>query len=164
VQALALLAIHGEDFAAPNISWMLLGRACRQAEALGLHMSTREDTAESSQYRLCLFWMLFILDKSCALTFGRPAVLPIALYRHVPLPDDQFILRFHPHNAAERRNRQHDPQVTNFGVLFFISSVELAKLTGYLLEILATGKSSIPKSDIPSKLNAWFCKQTRGAF
>jgi hypothetical protein len=107
--------------------------------------------------------MLFILDKPWALAFGRPAVLPIALYRHVPLPDDQFILRFHPHDAAERRNRQHDPQVTNFGVLFSRSSVELAKLTGYVLEILPTGKSSIPKSDIPSKLNAWFLQTNQGS-
>ncbi|GFG20311.1 uncharacterized transcriptional regulatory protein C11D3.07c [Aspergillus udagawae] len=161
VQVLALLAIHGEDFAAPNISWMLLGHACRQAEALGLHMSTREATSELSQHRLCLLWMLFILDKSCALAFGRPAFLSISLYRHVPLPDDQFMLKFQPHYAAEHRNRQHHPQVTNFGVLVFKRSVELAKLTGYVLEILATGKSSITKSGIQSKLNAWFLQTNK---
>ncbi|GFF58156.1 uncharacterized transcriptional regulatory protein C11D3.07c [Aspergillus udagawae] len=161
VQVLALLAIHGEDFAAPNISWMLLGHACRQAEALGLHMSTRKATPELSQHRLCLFWMLFILDRSCALAFGRPAFLSISLYRHVPLPDDQFMLKFQPHYAAEHRNRQHHPQVNSFGVLVFKRSVELAKLTGYVLEILATGKSSITKSDIQSKLNAWFLQTNK---
>ncbi|KAF5241051.1 hypothetical protein FANTH_9268 [Fusarium anthophilum] len=36
LQALIMLAIHGEDFASPNQSWMLVGHACRQAEALRL--------------------------------------------------------------------------------------------------------------------------------
>jgi hypothetical protein len=37
VQTLCFLAMNDEDYAAPNLSWMLLGHACRQAEALVLH-------------------------------------------------------------------------------------------------------------------------------
>lgn len=106
VQALALLSIHGEDFAAPNVSSMLLAHACRQAEALGLHVRGAEGNFDDSQHRLCLFWMLFTLDKSCALAFGRPTFLPLALYRHVPLPDEQFTLNFRPHDTAVSRRQQ----------------------------------------------------------
>ncbi|OQD98335.1 hypothetical protein PENSOL_c009G03385 [Penicillium solitum] len=53
VQALCFLAMHGEDYAAPNLSWMLLGHACRQAEALGLHSPAHQDL-DSRQQRLCL--------------------------------------------------------------------------------------------------------------
>ncbi|KAK4077721.1 uncharacterized protein Triagg1_3415 [Trichoderma aggressivum f. europaeum] len=39
VQALLLLGCHGEQYASPNLSWMLVGHACRQAQALGLHVN-----------------------------------------------------------------------------------------------------------------------------
>ncbi|KKP05314.1 hypothetical protein THAR02_02580 [Trichoderma harzianum] len=38
IQALLLLGCHGEQYASPNLSWMLVGHACRQAQALGLHV------------------------------------------------------------------------------------------------------------------------------
>lgn len=74
IQALVLLAVHGEDFSSPNLSWMLVGHACRQAEALGLHAASDNDS-DVRQRKLCLFWLLFAIDKSCALAFGRPTFL-----------------------------------------------------------------------------------------
>ncbi|KAJ5611392.1 hypothetical protein N7510_008111, partial [Penicillium lagena] len=156
VQALALLSIHGEDFAAPNVSWMLLGHACRQAEALGLHARAIEGTFDESQHRLCLFWMLFTLDKSCALAFGRPAFLPIALYRHVPLPDEQFMQNFRPHDTAVFGKQQQNSKGSDFGALLFKSTVGLAKLMSDVLEILGMAHSEEAKDDMQFKLDAWF--------
>ncbi|RAK75021.1 fungal specific transcription factor domain-containing protein, partial [Aspergillus fijiensis CBS 313.89] len=155
VQVLAFLAMHGEDYAAPNTSWMLLGSACRQAEALGMHISGPQGSSESRQHQLCLFWLLFLMDKSCSLAFGRPVFLPTALYHHVPLPDESTLLMFQPHT---RMHGTEIPQrVSHFGAQMLRCSIELAKLMGILADILATGHSAIySRMELRSKLNAWY--------
>lgn len=155
VQALALLAVHGEDFAAPNLSWMLLGHACRQAEALGLHVRTSKDTFDDSQQRLCLFWMLFTLDKSCAIAFGRPAFLPFNLYRHVPLPDEHFMQQFCPHDTGVAGSQPQNLKSSGFGAIMFKKAIELSKLTSDVSEILGVANSEA-KDDIRLRLDTWF--------
>ncbi|KAB8277275.1 fungal-specific transcription factor domain-containing protein [Aspergillus minisclerotigenes] len=150
VQALTLLSMHGEDYATPNLSWMILGHACRQAEALGLHASNHP-SAEVRQKRLCLFWLLFVMDKSCSLAFGRPAFLPTAVYQNIPLPDDDVLLRFHPRDGEE--NAQN---VSRFGAQLFKRSVDLSKLTGLILDALPTGDSLLARRDIRFKLDHWY--------
>lgn len=156
VQTLVLLAVHGEDFAAPNISWMLLSHACRQAEALGLHIRKSRDKFDDWQHRLCLFWMLFTLDKSCALAFGRPAFLPFSLYRHVPLPDEEFMRKFSPHDTKDLDSQQRNSQNSEFGALMFKNTIELAKLTSEVLDVLGVRNSHESKDKTRSKLEAWF--------
>ncbi|KAJ5623059.1 hypothetical protein N7490_011664 [Penicillium lividum] len=158
VQTLVLLAVHGEDFAAPNISWMLLSHACRQAEALGLHVRKSRDQFDEWQHKLCLFWMLFTLDKSCALAFGRPAFLPFSLYRHLPLPDEIFMRKFSPHDTeglGDQRPKSHN---SDFGALMFKNTIELAKLTSDVLDVLGVGNSDKSKDKTRSKLEDWFSK------
>ena len=155
VQALCFLAMHGEDYAAPNMSWMLLGHACRQAEALGLYSPGQGD-GESGQKRLCLFWLLFIIDKSCSLAFGRPAFLPTTLHKNVPMPPRSFLLKFNPHERATFANYQEFPKGSEFGAEVVTRSIEWAKFGGSLAEILATGESINAKREIRSKLEAWF--------
>jgi hypothetical protein len=155
VQALCFLAMHGEDYAAPNLSWMLLGHACRQAEALGLHSPGQRDV-ESGQKQLCLFWLLFMIDKSCSLAFGRPAFLPTNFYKNVPLPQRSFLLRFNPHERATFANYQDLAHGSEFGAEVVTQSIQWAKLGGSLVEILATGESSNAKKDIRAKLETWF--------
>ncbi|KAJ5113088.1 hypothetical protein N7456_001622 [Penicillium angulare] len=147
IQALALLAVHGEDYAAPNTSWMLLGHACRQAEALGLHIRSGKDTLNEWQHKLCLFWLLFTLDKSCALAFGRPAFLPLSVYQHVPLPDEQFMCKFSPHEKTQN---------SSFGSVVLKSTITLAKLMSDVLVVLSVGESGKSKEDIWSNLEGWF--------
>lgn len=156
VQTLALLAVHGEDFAAPNISWMLLSHACRQAEALGLHAKNNKDTFDEWQHKLCLFWMLFTLDKSCALAFGRSAFLPLSLYRHVPLPGKEFMQKFSPHDTKDFGSEQRNSQTPGFGALMFNNTIELAKLTSDVLDALGVGNSDQSKDKSRSKLEKWF--------
>lgn len=154
IQTLALLAFHGEDFAAPNTSWMLLSHACRQAEALGLHVKNSKDRLDEWQQKLCLFWMLFTLDKSCALAFGRPAFLPVSVYRDVPLPDVEFMRKFSPHDASSVSDRQQSSRVPSFGALMFKSTIELSKLTSNVLDVQSVGNYS--KDEKLSKLEGWF--------
>ncbi|PWY94637.1 hypothetical protein BO94DRAFT_531578 [Aspergillus sclerotioniger CBS 115572] len=155
IKAFVLLAMHGEEYAAPNISWMLLGHACRQAEALGLHVLALHFAVAHQQHRLCLFWLLFMMDKACALAFGRPAFLPTAVYDQVPLPDNDSLLKFHPHDRAAFGNTQVNPPISTFGCHFLRKSFELSKLMGVILDVLVTGASSETKCEIRMKLDAW---------
>ncbi|KAK1763066.1 fungal-specific transcription factor domain-protein [Phialemonium atrogriseum] len=154
IQALMLLAVHGEDFASPNLSWMLAGHACRQAQALGLHLVTSSDY-DLQQRWLCLFWTLFAIDKSCSLAFGRPSFLPTTLYRHVPHPDWRHLLKFQPHDT-HFFNGKHKSDSTTFGAHVFSQNIELAKLTGMVLDSLAHSEPSSIKNSLRSELDAWY--------
>ncbi|KAJ5281836.1 hypothetical protein N7478_007208 [Penicillium angulare] len=156
IQALALLAVHGEDYASPNTSWMLLSHACRQAEALGLHIRKSKDTLDEWQHKLCLFWLLFTLDKSCALAFGRPAFLPLSLYQDVPIPDEAIISKFSPHDVRLLDTQLEKAQTSCFGSLVLKSTIALAQLMSDVLVVLSEVKSEKFKEDIWSKLEGWF--------
>ncbi|KAJ5383252.1 Transcription factor, partial [Penicillium concentricum] len=155
VQALCFLAMHGEDYAAPNLSWMLLGHACRQAEALDLHSPAHQDV-DSRQQRLCLFWMLFLIDKSCSLSFGRPAFLPTALYRDVPLPEQSFLLKFVPHERAGFGDGQGSACGSRFGAAIITRSIYWAKLGGSVADLLAMDGSVHRRQEIRSSLENWY--------
>lgn len=89
-------ACHGEDdFASPNLSWMLVGQAYQQAKAISLHMPGNLGGDEPSrQRRLCLFWSLYVADKSVSLAFGQPEFLEGSHYDDVPLPDESRLKMF----------------------------------------------------------------------
>lgn len=154
VQALCFLAMHGEDYAAPNLSWMLLGHACRQAEALGLHSPAHQDL-DSRQQRLCLLWLLFLIDKSCSLSFGRPAFLPTALYQNLPLPNQSFLLKFNPQERAWFGDGQGTTCGSRFCAEIITRSIQWAKLGGSVVDLLAMDGSVHKKQEIRSSLGTW---------
>ncbi|CVL06142.1 uncharacterized protein FMAN_03871 [Fusarium mangiferae] len=131
LQTLIMLAIHGEDYASPNESWMLVGHACRQAEALGLHTPSEADYV-TTQRSLSLFWLLFAVDKSCALAFGRSCSLPSATYSHVPLPDLRYLTKFHPCNDSPDADGRTERSM--FGGHMFLARIELAQMIGVALD------------------------------
>ncbi|KAL6898655.1 fungal-specific transcription factor domain-containing protein [Trichoderma evansii] len=153
IQALMLLGCHGEQYASPNLSWMLVGHACRQAQAVGLH-SLKGDSYEERQRRLALFWSLFSVDKSCSLAFGRPTLLPTAIYENVPLPDFQYLLKYHPHRK-EPIQIENGPTASTFGAHFFIQGMQLAKLTGAVLDFLASPGNMASYRAMISQLQSW---------
>ena len=153
IQALAYLAIHGEDYAAPNASWLMLSHACRQAEALSLHKPLPE-TREASQRRLCQFWLLFIVDKSCALAFGRPAFLPASVYKSTPLPDDETMNLFQPHGSSMFAEDGNDSGSFTIGSHFLRNGIEFAKLVGAIQEETLRERPQSAKS-IRQRLHAW---------
>lgn len=154
IQTLAFLAMHGEEYASPQTSWLLLGHACRQAEALQLHQPASSDKAVNQQ-SLCLFWMLFMIDKSCALAFGRPAFLLSSLYSSVPLPTPEVLATFRPQPVSDMKDEQALYCLSRFGHLFLARGLELAKLTGHISEALISGKSTTPEAML-SDLQRWY--------
>lgn len=145
IQTLILLALHGEDFALPNMSWMLTGQACQQAQVLKLHSVTNSDASSSEQQRrLCLFWALFMADKSCSLAFGRPVFLPTEWFSDVPLPQFEYLQQFHAHQSQK---------ASEFGAHLFLQTVHLSKLMGYIL--VPKGADS-EREVLTSLLDGWF--------
>jgi hypothetical protein len=155
IQTLVLLAMHGEDYASPSLSWMLIGHACRQVEALGLH-SPKQSDFQSYQRSLCLFWFLFMIDKSCALAFGRSSFLPSQLYRNVPFPDQQFLLKFRPHEVLSTNNTNSPPHISKFGGHFMTRAMELSKVLGYTWDILVLTESAITDEHVRVQLDQWY--------
>ncbi|EHK47021.1 hypothetical protein TRIATDRAFT_46040, partial [Trichoderma atroviride IMI 206040] len=153
IQALMLLGCHGEQYASPNLSWMLVGHACRQAQAVGLH-SLKGGSYEQRQRRLTLFWSLFSVDKSCSLAFGRPMLLPTAIYENVPLPDFQYLLKYHPHRKEPIQTE--DGLITSsFGAHYFIHEMQLARMTGAALDFLANPTKSVVHHNLIAQLQSW---------
>ncbi|KAJ4226306.1 hypothetical protein NW759_004892 [Fusarium solani] len=148
IQTLILLALHGEDFALPNMSWMLTGQACQQAQVLRLHSVTNSDTSSPEQQRrLCLFWALFMADKSCSLAFERPVFLPTEWFQNVPLPKFEYLQQFHAHQS------QAQPAKSAFGAHLFLQTVQLSKLMGFIL--VPKGASS-ERDMLNSLLDSWY--------
>lgn len=153
IQTLALLSIHGEDFASPSQSWMLVGHACRQAEALALHRPSRSDAAEE-QRRLSLFWMLFIIDKGCSLAFGKSPSLSSSTYRNVPLPGYEYLARHSPH-IDDARNADGQTSSSHFGALFYTRGIQLTQIVGFVLETEAARPAQSEKSRLREQLDEW---------
>ncbi|KAL7813530.1 fungal-specific transcription factor domain-containing protein [Trichoderma aethiopicum] len=153
IQALMLLGCHGEQYASPNLSWMLVGHACRQAQALGLHKTGRGPYIQQ-QRRLALFWSLFSVDKSCSLAFGRPMLLPTAICEDVPLPDFQYLLGYHLHQHQPIPT-QSSPRTSTFGAHFFIQGMHLAKLTSAVLNLLSSPETTTDHEALAAKLQSW---------
>lgn len=153
IQTLATLAIHGEDFASPTQSWMLVGYACRQAEALSLHHPARDDSDEE-QRRLCLFWLLFLIDKGCALAFGRLPALLSSTYHNTPYPQYQYLARNCPH-LGEPGNGSAQAPGSDFGAKFYIRGFELAILIGSVLETSTVGEGASDKHRLRAQIDDW---------
>ncbi|KAF5557172.1 transcriptional regulatory [Fusarium phyllophilum] len=155
LQALIMLAIHGEDYASPNQSWMLVGHACRQAEALRLHAPSEPDH-ETGQRKFSLFWLLFAVDKSCALAFGRPCSLPSATYSHVPLPDLRYLTKFQPRNDSPDADERAERSL--FGCHMFLARIELAQMIGVSLDPRHTPE---PEDDLRERLGEWYTRTNK---
>lgn len=153
VQALALLSCLGEDYTSPNLSWMLASHACRQAQALNLHVTEQHYSTEQ-QRRLTLFWVLFMVDKACSLAFGHPVLLSSKLYENVPLPDFQHLLKFRPRHG-QFNNAHTQPYSSTFGAHFLTQNIKLARLTGLILDIPTNGAQYGGREGLISQLDDW---------
>lgn len=166
IQALVLVACHGQDFATPSLSWNLVGHACRMAQALGLHMlgSTTNAEKQSSDHALCLFWSLFMIDKSLSLAFGRPPFLPGLFYERVPVPGLDLLAKFKPHAPkAEQEDAQENKEKDMFGAFYVLQSLKLARTMGAISDGLQAGNGAMMKGDTSDRfitrhkeeLDAW---------
>lgn len=129
IQALFALAIHGDSFATPSMSWTLVSHACRMAQVLNLHLPSEE------QRRILLFWSLYSVDKGVSLAFGRPPMLASPYYQDVPLPDLFGLADYSPH-ADRRDDGQQQAPSAGFGGIHFVQTILLSILTGKILHFL----------------------------
>ncbi|KAK3376660.1 hypothetical protein B0T24DRAFT_224992 [Lasiosphaeria ovina] len=155
IQAFILLSFRGEDFATPNVSWMLTSYACHQAQAMSFHIPEPDMDWGSQQRQLCLFWVLFTYEKWCALTFGRPALLPLSYFRDVRLPSFDYLVSSssHPHTLPADCETSTSPI---FAAHVFFQNIKLAKLTSVILDSLVLGGLATERDALKGELETWY--------
>lgn len=164
IQALVTLATHGEDFAIPNLSWILIGHACRLAQAIDIHVPLAAADEQNRKRRLFLFWILFGVDKSVCLAFGRPPVLSADFYEHVPFPDITEFHEFSPHTRRHGRTSHQAEATSSFGAAFFSQTIAGSKLTGRISDFLHSSRAQghqLPtyiekRSTLEAELSNWY--------
>lgn len=163
VQALILVSCHGQELITPSLCWTLIGHACLMSQSLALHLPSPAAPIGSKAYeqRICLFWSLFVIDKSLSLAFGRPAMLPDHLHKDVPMPNSHSLAQFRPHESQRSPPTPIDRSLyeeATFGATHFLCARELAKLQGHILDILYRGGKDLDITHIASlkgDLDTW---------
>lgn len=141
IQALVLVATHGQEISTPSLCWTLISQACQMAQNLALHLPTPNAPKNSEAYsqRICVFWSLFILDKSVSLSFGRPPLLPGYLYKGVPPLDPAELAKYRPHEKLEKHEALPSE---SFGSFYIMRSKELANIQGDIQDTFYRGGRS----------------------
>ncbi|RMX96252.1 hypothetical protein D0867_13212 [Hortaea werneckii] len=99
IQALMMLACHVEDFTPPSLCWMLVNNACRLLQNAGI--TDRRLDPQTKDRRRKTFWALNMLDKTLALTFGRPPTFHRAFAREIDPPPLMDMMAYKPHRPPE---------------------------------------------------------------
>lgn len=124
------------------------------AQSLALHSPTRDAPKGSEAYsrRNCLFWSLFIVDKSVSLSFGRPPLLPGYLYKTVPPLEAVQVATYAPHKKSKPSEDSE-----GFGSFFITRSKELADLQGEIQDTFYRGgRSGNPEiAALKTRLDVW---------
>lgn len=134
---------------------MLASHVCLQAQTLALHKPGPELDEESRQRQLSLFWAIFNSEKSCALAFGRPALLPASYYRDVELPSLNYLTHFAHYLENANRDGTSGSRST-FDAHIFLHNTELARLTGEILDCLAMDRPPGELGALMARLDAWY--------
>ncbi|OAG36028.1 hypothetical protein AYO21_09746 [Fonsecaea monophora] len=130
IQAWTVFAVHGQDLVTPSLCWNLINQVCRMAQMIKLPLPSASAKRDSELHSrsLCLFWSLFITEKSLSLSFGCPPVLPSALYRNLELPSPKQLSAYRPHLSGAGTDRP--PHVEFFGAFYFVQCTKLAMIMG----------------------------------
>jgi hypothetical protein len=158
IQALLLVAAHGQDISTPSLCWTLISHACQMAQTLALHLPKpgSPKKSEINLQRNCLFWSLFIIDKSLSLSFGRPPLLPGYLYKEVPPPDPTQLAQYRPHlnstptPCGGTENLSH----REFGTFYIMQLKALANLQAETQDSLQRDGGS-NRTNLVNSLDLW---------
>lgn len=83
IQALMMLACHGQEISTLSLCWNFISHACRMAQALSLHLPNTNSLigSDAISNRNCLFWSLLIVEKRCHLHLeDHPFYLGICIW------------------------------------------------------------------------------------
>lgn len=158
IQALTVFAAHGQDLVTPSLCWNLMSQACRMAQMIKLQLASRSTKANSEVYsrNLCLFWSLFIIDKSVSLAFGCPSILPAASYKNVELPSTEQLSKYRPHLSSIDVGNDMSPQVEFFGAFHFVQCTKLAMIVGDISDyFLLNDQRKGRLLELKAKLDEW---------
>ncbi|OAL18340.1 hypothetical protein AYO22_10756 [Fonsecaea multimorphosa] len=158
IQALTVFAVHGQDLVTPSLCWNLTSQACRMAQMVKLPLPSASATKDSELYsrNLCLFWSLFIIDKTLSLSFGCPPMLPSALYHNVELPSPRQLSAYRPHLGTSDVGTNLPPHVEFFGAFYFVQCTKLAMIMGDISDFYLIGRhDSSRQSNLTKQLDQW---------
>jgi hypothetical protein len=138
IQAICMVAAHGQEIISPNLCWNLINHACRMAQSLSLHLPSSHAPlgSEANLQRNFLFWGIFILDKNLSFAFGRPPFLPSNLYKNVPPPEPVELGKFKPHLIANSVAEKRPSGVDYFGGIYVTQTRALALIQGQIFHAL----------------------------
>jgi hypothetical protein len=163
IQALIMVAVHTQEISTPSLCWILISHACRMAQTLALHLPVPGPRNSVTNIdRIFLFWSLFLIEKSLSLAFGRPSLLPGAVYKNVPPPDIDQLRRFSPHSktkAVPGLSRIPPSSGYGYGVVHVLRSIALAKIQGDIQDAFSSGARNIDAeklSSLKENLDHWF--------
>lgn len=128
------------------------------AQMIKLQLASRSSPRNSEVYsrNLCLFWSLFVIDKSLSLAFGCPSMLPAALYKTVELPSTQQLSTYRPHLSGTGVGSDISPQVEFFGAFHFVQCVKLAMIVGDISDyFLLNDQKKARALELKAKLDEW---------
>lgn len=162
IQAILMVSCHSQDVVPPGLCWTLISHACRMAQSLNLHVPSPKypKNGKENGQRNCLFWNLFMIDKSLSLAFGRPPFLLSQLYEGVDPPNPEFLATFRPHRLPPGIGTLEQNQLSDgFGALYFGLARELFVLQGKIIDIalmIHNGESGTEQISImKQKLKIW---------
>ncbi|RSL48290.1 hypothetical protein CEP51_015651 [Fusarium floridanum] len=89
IQALLMATQYIQGTQRSSQTWDILGRLIHAAFQVGLYQpaSQAHYTALEAELRKRAWWMCFIMDRMCSMTYGRPQLMPNA-YMVMDLPTD----------------------------------------------------------------------------
>jgi hypothetical protein len=137
------------------------------AQTLALHLpnALAPVGSELNFQRNALFWSLFAVDKSLSLSFGRPPLLPVYLYKNVPTPDPRHMASFEPHldraDSDILRTEVRNGKYSNaYGVVHFTCALQLSKPQGEIVDALHDSGCAKAENNakLKRKLDAWMQK------
>lgn len=134
VQALVLLGVVAQDTSRPGLFWMLTCQACRLAQTMGLHRPLSHTlTPAEVRMRRHLFWVLYTVDKSFSLSFGRTSSF-----------QDYDCDVEYPKLSEVPYNPDMEPSeiVACFHPEYFMAMIQLAKLQSAVYKKLYSARAS----------------------
>lgn len=150
VQALALLQLYEHNVGERNMSWMLLGCACRMAMGLGMHREGTGSTLDivTRHTRKKVWWTLYTFEILLAIILGRPCSIDDAEI-NVSLPNEELL-----------ENKDNPPNYLEFYIAL-IRILHRIKWTIYPLPGLPNNVDSVDKTpgvarELLSDLDAWY--------
>ncbi|KAI1030746.1 hypothetical protein LB503_013024 [Fusarium chuoi] len=74
VEAFLLGAIYAIEVSQPMLAWQLVSSAAGTCQTLGWHQLVPHSDSTTDR-KISLFWLTYLLDKGLSLRLGRPAVI-----------------------------------------------------------------------------------------